>query len=86
MISGMYLGEIVRNILIDFAKRASSSEGQISEPLRPGGLFPDQVSRSRGERAGPSSHEWTFARAVVGVVGNLGTSWPFVRVFSSFLE
>lgn len=39
MISGMYLGEIVRNILIDFAKRGFLFRGQISEPLKTRGLF-----------------------------------------------
>uniref|UniRef100_A0A8C0JEH6 hexokinase n=1 Tax=Chelonoidis abingdonii TaxID=106734 RepID=A0A8C0JEH6_CHEAB len=34
MISGMYLGEIVRNILIDFTKRGFLFRGQISESLK----------------------------------------------------
>ncbi|XP_059755082.1 hexokinase-1 [Balaenoptera ricei] len=39
MISGMYLGEIVRNILIDFTKRGFLFRGQISEPLKTRGIF-----------------------------------------------
>lgn len=34
MISGMYLGEIVRNILIDFTKRGLLFRGRISERLK----------------------------------------------------
>ncbi|XP_063167086.1 hexokinase-2-like isoform X3 [Candoia aspera] len=39
MISGMYLGEIVRNILIDFTKRGLLFRGRISEPLKTKGIF-----------------------------------------------
>lgn len=39
MISGMYLGEIVRNILIDFTKKGFLFRGQISEPLKTRGIF-----------------------------------------------
>ncbi|KAG8135292.1 hypothetical protein E2320_008336 [Naja naja] len=39
MISGMYLGEIVRNILIDFTKRGFLFRGQISETLKTRGIF-----------------------------------------------
>uniref|UniRef100_A0A674IE67 Hexokinase-2 n=1 Tax=Terrapene triunguis TaxID=2587831 RepID=A0A674IE67_9SAUR len=39
MISGMYLGEIVRNILIDFTKRGFLFRGQISESLKTRGIF-----------------------------------------------
>lgn len=39
MISGMYLGEIVRNILIDFAQEGFLFRGQISEPLKTRRLF-----------------------------------------------
>ncbi|XP_048379086.2 hexokinase-2 isoform X2 [Stegostoma tigrinum] len=39
MISGMYLGEIVRNILIDFTKRGLLFRGQISERLKTRGIF-----------------------------------------------
>ncbi|XP_054892321.1 hexokinase-1 [Poeciliopsis prolifica] len=39
MISGMYLGEIVRNILIDMTKRGFLFRGQISEALKTRGIF-----------------------------------------------
>ncbi|KAG8435282.1 hypothetical protein GDO86_013291 [Hymenochirus boettgeri] len=39
MISGMYLGEIVRNILIDFTKRGFLFRGQISEALKTTSIF-----------------------------------------------
>ncbi|XP_018414386.1 PREDICTED: hexokinase-2 isoform X3 [Nanorana parkeri] len=39
MISGMYLGEIVRNILIDFTKRGLLFRGKISERLKTRGIF-----------------------------------------------
>ncbi|XP_060106981.1 hexokinase-2 isoform X3 [Heteronotia binoei] len=39
MISGMYLGEIVRNILIHFTKRGLLFRGQISERLKTRGIF-----------------------------------------------
>ncbi|XP_036986765.1 hexokinase-2 isoform X1 [Artibeus jamaicensis] len=39
MISGMYLGEIVRNILIDFTKRGLLFRGRISERLKTRGIF-----------------------------------------------
>lgn len=39
MISGMYLGEIVRNILIDMTKRGFLFRGQISETLKTRGIF-----------------------------------------------
>ncbi|KAM3835613.1 hexokinase HKDC1-like isoform 1-T1 [Vipera latastei] len=39
MTSGMYLGEIVRQILIDFTKRGLLFRGQISESLRRRGIF-----------------------------------------------
>ncbi|XP_048361168.1 hexokinase-1-like isoform X2 [Sphaerodactylus townsendi] len=39
MISGMYLGEIVRNILIDFTKRGFLFRGQISEALKTRSIF-----------------------------------------------
>ncbi|XP_019394066.1 PREDICTED: hexokinase-1 isoform X2 [Crocodylus porosus] len=39
MISGMYLGEIVRNILIDFTKRGFLFRGQISETLKTRSIF-----------------------------------------------
>lgn len=39
MCSGMYLGEIVRNILIDFTKRGFLFRGQISETLKTRGIF-----------------------------------------------
>ncbi|XP_070621715.1 hexokinase-2-like isoform X2 [Erythrolamprus reginae] len=39
MISGMYLGEIVRNILIDFTKRGLLFRGRISERLKTKGIF-----------------------------------------------
>ncbi|KAL8174096.1 UNVERIFIED_CONTAM: Hexokinase-2 [Gekko kuhli] len=39
MISGMYLGEIVRNILIRFTKRGLLFRGQISERLKTRGIF-----------------------------------------------
>uniref|UniRef100_A0A8D2NDT0 hexokinase n=1 Tax=Zonotrichia albicollis TaxID=44394 RepID=A0A8D2NDT0_ZONAL len=39
MISGMYLGEIVRNILIDFTKRGFLFRGQISETLKTRHIF-----------------------------------------------
>nr|XP_036858867.1 hexokinase-1 [Manis javanica] len=39
MISGMYLGEIVRNILIDFTKKGFLFRGQISETLKTRGIF-----------------------------------------------
>ncbi|XP_067884273.1 hexokinase-2-like [Heterodontus francisci] len=39
MISGMYLGEIVRNILIDFTKQGLLFRGKISERLKTRGIF-----------------------------------------------
>lgn len=39
MISGMYLGEIVRNVLIDFTKRGLLFRGRISERLKTRGIF-----------------------------------------------
>jgi len=39
MCSGMYLGEIVRNILIDLAKKGFLFRGNISEALKTRGLF-----------------------------------------------
>ncbi|XP_060712556.1 hexokinase-2-like [Hemiscyllium ocellatum] len=39
LISGMYLGEIVRNILIDFTKRGLLFRGRISERLKTRGIF-----------------------------------------------
>ncbi|XP_060024620.1 hexokinase-2 isoform X4 [Lagenorhynchus albirostris] len=39
MISGMYLGEIVRNILIDFTKHGLLFRGRISERLKTRGIF-----------------------------------------------
>ncbi|KAJ6653241.1 hypothetical protein lerEdw1_009405 [Lerista edwardsae] len=39
MISGMYLGEIVRNILIDFTKQGLLFRGRISERLKTRGIF-----------------------------------------------
>uniref|UniRef100_A0A2K5S3I8 hexokinase n=1 Tax=Cebus imitator TaxID=2715852 RepID=A0A2K5S3I8_CEBIM len=39
MISGMYLGEIVRNILIYFTKKGFLFPGQISEPLKTQSIF-----------------------------------------------
>ncbi|KAK1333740.1 hypothetical protein QTO34_006127 [Cnephaeus nilssonii] len=39
MISGMYLGEIVRNILLDFTKKGFLFRGKISEPLKTRGIF-----------------------------------------------
>ncbi len=39
MCSGMYLGEIVRNILIDMTKSGFLFRGQISETLKTRGIF-----------------------------------------------
>lgn len=39
MISGMYLGEIVRNILMDFTKRGFLFRGQVSEALKTTSIF-----------------------------------------------
>jgi hexokinase len=39
MTSGMYLGEIVRQILIDLTKQGLLFRGQISERLRTRGIF-----------------------------------------------
>ncbi|GCB81090.1 hypothetical protein scyTo_0021326, partial [Scyliorhinus torazame] len=39
LISGMYLGEIVRNILINFTKRGLLFRGKISERLKTRGIF-----------------------------------------------
>uniref|UniRef100_A0A8C3NFA6 Hexokinase-2 n=1 Tax=Geospiza parvula TaxID=87175 RepID=A0A8C3NFA6_GEOPR len=39
MISGMYLGEIVRNILMDFTKKGLLFRGRISERLKTRGIF-----------------------------------------------
>ncbi|KAK1154424.1 hexokinase-2 isoform X1 [Acipenser oxyrinchus oxyrinchus] len=39
MISGMYLGEIVRNILIDFTRKGLLFRGRISERLKTRGIF-----------------------------------------------
>ena len=39
MCSGMYLGEIVRNILIDLTRKGFLFRGQISETLKTRGIF-----------------------------------------------
>lgn len=39
MCSGLYLGEIVRQILIDLTKRGFLFRGQISETLKTRGIF-----------------------------------------------
>ncbi|XP_066570364.1 hexokinase-2 [Amia ocellicauda] len=39
MISGMYLGEIVRNVLLDFTKRGLLFRGRVSERLKTRGIF-----------------------------------------------
>ena len=39
MISGMYLGEIVRNVLIDFTSKGLLFRGKLSEQLKTRGIF-----------------------------------------------
>lgn len=39
MISGMYLGEIVRNVLMDFTARGLLLRGKVSERLKTRGMF-----------------------------------------------
>lgn len=39
MISGMYLGEIVRNVLIDFTSKGLLFRGKLSERLKTWGIF-----------------------------------------------
>lgn len=39
MISGMYLGEIVRNVLLDFTERGLLFRGKMSERLKTRGIF-----------------------------------------------
>lgn len=39
MISGMYLGEIVRNVLIDFTAKGLLFRGKLSERLKTRGIF-----------------------------------------------
>lgn len=39
MISGMYLGEIVRNVLIDFTAKGLLFRGKMSERLKTRGIF-----------------------------------------------
>uniref|UniRef100_A0A8C0NMZ7 Hexokinase-2 n=1 Tax=Canis lupus familiaris TaxID=9615 RepID=A0A8C0NMZ7_CANLF len=57
MISGMYLGEIVRNILIDFTKRGLLFRGRISERLKTRGIFETKFL-SQIERSVPSCTTW----------------------------
>ena len=66
MISGMYLGEIVRNILIDFTKRGLLFRGRISERLKTRGIFEtkflSQIERwefRAWSRMGRVSFSWT---------------------------
>lgn len=40
MISGMYLGEVVRNVLMDLTDRGLLFTGKLSERLRARGIFP----------------------------------------------
>lgn len=39
MISGMYLGEIVRNVLMDFTAKGLLLRGKVSERLKTRGIF-----------------------------------------------
>jgi hexokinase len=39
MISGMYLGEIVRNILLEFTAKGLLFRGKLSERLKTRGIF-----------------------------------------------
>lgn len=39
MISGMYLGEIVRNVLLDFTDKGLLFRGKMSERLKTRGIF-----------------------------------------------
>lgn len=39
MISGMYLGEIVRNVLIEFTAKGLLFRGKLSERLKTRGIF-----------------------------------------------
>lgn len=39
MISGMYLGEIVRNVLLDYTERGLLFRGKVSERLKTRGIF-----------------------------------------------
>ncbi|XP_040897331.1 hexokinase-2 [Toxotes jaculatrix] len=51
MISGMYLGEIVRNVLIDFTSKGLLFRGKLSERLKTHGIFEtkflSQIARDR---------------------------------------
>ncbi|XP_047448038.1 hexokinase-2 isoform X2 [Mugil cephalus] len=51
MISGMYLGEIVRNVLLDFTDKGLLFRGQVSERLKTRGIFEtkflSQIERDR---------------------------------------
>ncbi|XP_035021764.1 hexokinase-2 isoform X1 [Hippoglossus stenolepis] len=51
MISGMYLGEIVRNVLMDFTEKGLLFRGQLSEQLKTRGIFEtkflSQIERDR---------------------------------------
>lgn len=50
MISGMYLGEIVRNVLLDFTSKGLLFRGRLSERLKTRGIFEtrflSQIERS----------------------------------------
>lgn len=39
MISGMYLGEVVRNVLLDFTAKGLLFRGKLSERLKTRGIF-----------------------------------------------
>lgn len=39
MMSGMYLGEIVRQVLLDLTRRGLLFRGRITEPLKTRGIF-----------------------------------------------
>lgn len=39
MISGMYLGEVVRNVLLDFTSKGLLFRGKLSERLKTRGIF-----------------------------------------------
>ncbi|NWT36655.1 HXK1 protein, partial [Chroicocephalus maculipennis] len=88
MISGMYLGEIVRNILIDFTKRGFLFRGQISETLKTRHIFEtkflSQIERDSW-RALLGSPEIILvsARACACAEGLFTTSYEFLAVVTA---
>ncbi|NXD44248.1 HXK1 protein, partial [Copsychus sechellarum] len=86
MISGMYLGEIVRNILIDFTKRGFLFRGQISETLKTRHIFEtkflSQIERDSW-RALLTSLERIWISACVRAGGFFTISTAFLAMLTS---